>query len=120
MSYDLAVWEGDRPRDPDAAATVFDALYERHAEAEEVSPPTPKIAAFVESLLGQYPDLTELDDDVDSSPWAGGPLIDDATGPLVYLTIVHSRAEEMRSFVAAKAQEHGLVCFDPQTEEVLA
>ena len=120
MSYDLAVWEGERPTDSGDAGQIFLRMYDRYIGGE-MSPPTPKIAGFVQALLAEYPDLTELDDDqVDESPWADGPLIGDASGPLLYFGVVNSRSDEMQSLVATKAREHGLVCFDPQAEEVLA
>ena len=120
VSYDFAVWEGERPKDGDEAAKAFEALYDRYVEAEADEPPTPAIRAFVQSLLERYPDVTELDDDaVDESPWASGPLIGEATGPFMYFPVSIPRAPEMQEFVAAKAREHGLVCFDPQAEELL-
>ena len=117
MSYDFAVWEGGSPKDAGDAGEVFAKLYDQYVEAG-ASPPTPKIAAFVQSLLAEYPDLDEVDDD-DESPWAVGHLIGEASGPLVYFAVVYSRAEEMQRFVAAKAREQGLVCFDPHIEELL-
>jgi hypothetical protein len=120
VSYDFAVWEGERPQTSEQAGDVFSGLYEQYVIGGK-SPARPKVVAFVTSLLTEYPDLTELDDDhVDESPWSDGPLIGNASGPLFYFGVVPSRAEEMRPFVGTRAREHGLVCFDPQTEELLA
>ncbi|MFJ8623743.1 hypothetical protein ACIRD3_12985 [Kitasatospora sp. NPDC093550] len=110
MSYDLAVWEGERPRDEDAAA-VYEELCERHLESEDVSAePTPRIEAYVEALLARYPD------DVPGSPWASPPVMDEASGPIVYLVMSYRRAEEASAYAAALARAHGLVCYDPQGE----
>jgi hypothetical protein len=116
VSYDFAVWEGESPQDSDDAGEVFVKLYDQYVEAG-ASPPTPRITAFVQSLLAEYPDLDEVGDD--ESPWAVGHLIGEASGPLVYFAVVYSRAEEMQRFVAATAREQGLVCFDPQIEQLL-
>lgn len=114
MSFDLAVWEGERPAsDAEAAATyarIMDAL-----ETADPEPPTPRIAAFVDALLERWPDI-----DVDeSSPWAGSPLMQDASGSTFYTGVVWSRADEAGAVIAATARAHGLVCFDPQSERLL-
>ena len=69
MSYDLAVWEGDR-----------------------------------------YPD------DTDESPWATPSGMDSASGPIVYLLLSYSRADELSEYAAQLASRHGLVCFDLQSD----
>ncbi|WP_405681790.1 hypothetical protein [Streptomyces sp. NBC_00057] len=110
MSYDLAVWHGERPRDDEASA-VFDELYDRYFDSEDViAEPSPRIEAYVEALVERYPD------DVAGSPWASPPVIDEASGPIVYLLMSYSRAEEVSEYAAALAREHGLVCYDPQGE----
>lgn len=110
MSYDLAVWDGELPRGDEAGA-VFDELYERYLDSEDViAELSPRIAAYVEALVARYPD------DAAGSPWASPPVIDEASGPIVYLLMSYSRAEEVSEYAAALAREHGLVCFDPQGE----
>lgn len=52
-------------------------------------PPTPRIVAYVEALVGRYPD------DADGSVWASPPVIDEASGPIVYLLMSYSKAEEV-------------------------
>lgn len=110
MSYDLAVWDGEQPRDEEADA-VFDELYERYLDSEDVlAEPSPRIEAYVEALVERYPD------DVPGSPWASPPVMDEASGPIVYLLMSYSRAEEVSEYAAGLAREHGLVCYDPQGE----
>jgi hypothetical protein len=96
---------------------MFDELYKLYVDGD-LAPPSPSITACLESMLVEYPDLDDVEDP-DSSPWSAGPR-GEASGPLLYFGVVHSSADEMRDFVAAKARGHGLVCFDPQTQEVLA
>ncbi|WP_372347452.1 hypothetical protein [Streptomyces sp. KL116D] len=64
-------------------------------------------------LLERWCDITE--DDEDTSPWSTGPLIDEASGPLIYFAMRWSMAEERRSaYAVAAAESMGLVCFDVQ------
>lgn len=112
MSYDLAVWDGERPLDNHHAGSAYDELYERYLESDDVVvPPAPRIVAYVEALVERYPD------DVDRSVvWASSPVIDEASGPIVYLLMSYGKAEEASEYAASLAREHGLVCFDPQRE----
>jgi hypothetical protein len=43
MSYDLAVWEGERPTDDGAAARAFRDLYECYVDTEVEHPPTAEL-----------------------------------------------------------------------------
>ncbi|MFF8279978.1 hypothetical protein ACF05T_28415 [Streptomyces lateritius] len=112
MSFDLAVWDGDRPLDNRQAGSTYDELYERYLESDDVAvPAAPRITAYVEALVARYPD------DVDRSVvWASTPVIDEASGPVVYLLMSYDKAEEASEYAAELAREHGLVCFDPQGE----
>ncbi|WP_327370502.1 hypothetical protein [Streptomyces sp. NBC_01217] len=112
MSYDLVVWDGDRPQNDDQAGSTYDELYERYLESDEVVvPPAPRIAAYVEALVARYPD------DIDRSVvWASPPVIGEASGPIMYLLMRHGKAEEVSEYAASLAREHGLICFDPQGE----
>jgi hypothetical protein len=76
-SYDLAVWDGDRPADAAAACEEYRQLYDRYIRSGELQPPTPRIAAYVGALLDRYPDIDS--DAGEDSPWAGAPLISDAS-----------------------------------------
>ncbi|MFD7941584.1 hypothetical protein [Streptomyces sp. NPDC059744] len=50
----------------------------------------------------------------ETSPWAAGPLISEACGPLIYFAMRWSIAEQASAYAAAIAGSMGLVCFDPQ------
>ncbi|GAA1393114.1 hypothetical protein GCM10009639_25730 [Kitasatospora putterlickiae] len=118
MSFDLAVWEGERPADDAAAALCFDELYERYIDADgpEV-PPTERIAAYVAALLERWPDLTEDEDD--TSPWSTGPLIGEASGPVIHFAMRWSMAQEAAVYAAGVASSMGLNCYDPQSQCLL-
>ncbi|MGW0704097.1 hypothetical protein ACWD0A_33355 [Streptomyces sp. NPDC002867] len=56
MSYDLAVWDGKPPLDNHQAGFVYDELYQRFLESDDVvMPPAPRIVAYVEALVDRYP-----------------------------------------------------------------
>lgn len=111
MSYDLAVWEGDRPADDETASQEYRRLYDRYIGSQGLQPPTPRIAAYVRALPDRYPDDTPEEED---SPWAGGPLIRCASGAFLYFPMVYSQCDEASARAAQISQGHGLVCFDPQ------
>ncbi|MGW1871584.1 hypothetical protein ACWCPS_39495 [Streptomyces mauvecolor] len=116
MSYDLAVWEGERPADYKTAGRVFSDLYDRFIDTDVDHPPTERIAAYVAALLERWCDLTE--DEEGTSPWSTGPLVGEASGPLIYFPMRWSMAEEASAFAASLAQSMGLVCLDPQQERL--
>jgi hypothetical protein len=68
MSYDLAVWEGERPATHKSADRVFDDLYDRYFDGETQEPPSERIAAYVTALLELWCDITE--DKEETSPWS--------------------------------------------------
>ncbi|MGH8877814.1 MAG: SGNH/GDSL hydrolase family protein [Stackebrandtia sp.] len=112
MSYDLAIWDGDRPSDDHQACSTYDELYERYLGSEDVEqPPAPSITAYVKALRERYPD-PDVEDVVAAPLW----VFSEASGPIAYLTMSYGNAVEVSEHAAALAREHGLVCFDPQTE----
>jgi hypothetical protein len=116
MSYNLAVWEGERPKTNAEAKKTFEALFAQHQEAEKSPKPTPAIRRYVKALLVKYPDLD--DDNEDECPWSDSPLINNAAGPIFYFAMVFSQAKIASAFAAKLAKEHGLVCFDPQSNKL--
>jgi hypothetical protein len=116
VSYDLAVWEGDRPANDFAARAEFERLFDRYMGSDAPLDPTARVAAYVEALLAKYPDLTT--DAGEDSPWSTGPLISEARGPLLYFPMVWSRCEETSEWAARLAEEHGLNCYDPQWNQL--
>ncbi|OEJ96423.1 hypothetical protein [Streptomyces thermolilacinus] len=114
MSYDLAVWDGERPRDDDEAGSAYDELFARHLESDDtVVPPEPRIAAYIRALVERYPD-----DGGGRGVWASPPVADEVPGPVVYLPMSYGAADEVSAYAAALAREHGLVCYDPQEERL--
>ncbi|MFF4601916.1 hypothetical protein ACFY12_04035 [Streptomyces sp. NPDC001339] len=116
MSYDLAVWEGHRPADDATAGKIFHDLFNRYTQTDVEHPPTDHIAEYVTTLLERWPDLAEDEDDV--SPWSTGPLIGEAKGPLIYFPMCYSMADEASAYAAEVASSMGLVCYDPQVQQL--
>ena len=116
MTYDLAVWEGERPSDDAAAAEAFEGLYRKYIDSDDLAPPTPRIERYVQSLLARYPDMDDDNDDV--CPWSTGPLLNEAVGPLVYFPMRWSMADDVSAWAAQLAADQGLVCFDPQLNQL--
>jgi hypothetical protein len=113
VSVDLVVWEGPQPAGDSEARAAFDELSARFLDAPR-SPPTQAVADYVSVLVGRYPDLSE-DDDV-RVPWGSGPLIKNASGPLVYIDMkLNSVFQEGWRYSVDTARSHGLVAFDPQS-----
>ncbi|GGZ24718.1 hypothetical protein GCM10010300_80230 [Streptomyces olivaceoviridis] len=115
MSYDLAVWEGDRPADERTAGCVFNDLYDRYLDGETQEPPSGSIADYVTALLERWCDVTE--DKAGTPPWPVGPLIDCASGPLICFRMDWRRAEEASAY-AAHVTHVMLVCFDVQQNQL--
>jgi hypothetical protein len=90
VSFDLAVWEGDRPVDNEEAARILDQLYTELMASGQRIDPSPRITDYVEGLLARWPDIGS-DDEVDS-PWSTGPLLLEASGLLIYFGITYSAA----------------------------
>jgi hypothetical protein len=117
MSYNIAVWSGTRPASDADATAEFDRRYDA---MEQDAPPTPEIVDYIAEISATYPDLTEIDDDdVDDSPWADGPLANNAAGSTFYFALVPSQAEAVIPFLVDVARRRGLVIYDPQEERVL-
>lgn len=116
MSYDLAVWEGDRPADDAAADAVFAELRQRYLDTDVTHPPTPAIKEFLTGILSHWPDLTV--DDMESSPWTASGVAESARGPLIYFSMSRSMAAGPSAYAAELSKPMGLVCYDPQARKL--
>lgn len=120
MTYDFAVWEGEPPSDGRAAGRECARLLQQYLEEREL-PLTDRMRAFVADLNGQWPDTDARDECADDeSPWADPPLVDNASGPFIYIATSRARADEVAVFAAERAKAHGLVCFDVRDNRLLA
>ncbi|WP_121034715.1 hypothetical protein [Terracoccus luteus] len=95
----------------------MEALYASLSDSAGRTPPSAPIRAFVDAVVARFPEL-----DMDSGPecpWASAPLIDEAVGDIIYFPMTYSGAEFARDPVAEVAASLGLVCYDPQAEQLL-
>jgi hypothetical protein len=53
VSYDIAVWESDRPSDDAEALKVYEAMWEKYEDA--APPPSPAILEYARALTAKYP-----------------------------------------------------------------
>lgn len=116
MSVDLAVWEGPPPASDAAAVATFEDLCARFLETRR-TPPSEAITDYVGALLRRYPDLPDEDHEASVDvPWGSGPLIRNASGPIVYIDVKLNNAfHEGWRYCVELAAERGLVAFDPQS-----
>lgn len=98
-------------------AQRMDAMEAMFEQGDEPPPVAPEIGSFVGAVLARYPDLD--DDSGRECPWASSPLIGEATGDLIYFPMTFSGAEYARDVIAEIASSLGLVCYDPQIEQLL-
>ena len=128
VSYDLAVWTGEPPRDRQDAIDRYERLMAATHTASSwkrlvgrlrgAAAPSAALERYADELLERYPDVD--DGSVhDPTPWAGAPLKAHIVGDLFYFPLGYREAEAAKPFIAERATAHGLVCFDPQTCEVL-
>jgi len=109
MSYDVAVWVGERPANDDAAAEEFEARAD--ASEADARPPGARIRAYVDALLKRFPEGGE------EGVWASEPVLDEGGGDFLYLDLsVGDHLDEVVGHAGELAQRHGLVAYDPQRE----
>jgi hypothetical protein len=113
VSYDLAFWDGPTPSDDADATSTFTRLWHALEEGGVGAAPTPPVDALVSDLESRWPE------DDEDSPWASMPIRGDAFGPLLYLALRYGRPVEEIEFIVATARERGLVCYDPQTSQLV-
>ena len=113
MSFDLAVWFESAPITNEEATQK----YLRFAEGDVADASEhPGVERFLEELSARYPDLDELaDEQIDDSPWSCGF---DRSGAHVLMCMRWGVPKEVLDLIAALAEEHGLVLYDPQGSEV--
>ena len=119
MSYTLIVWEGVHPSSDEAAMATHDELMDRYFGVDAIGdeppasePPTRAIADFLKALLEHWPDIGEPGGE--DSPWADGPMANNASGPIICFSITTDGLAEAVPFVVEEAERLGLVCFDEQ------
>ena len=108
----LAVWNSLTPISSEEAAHQYKLLKEVGSERRFDD----NIYAFYAKLVGLYPEVETLsEDELDGSPWACSLEV---SGSHVIMAIVPEQSEKVVPQVLVLAEEHALVCFDPQAGKV--
>ena len=110
MSFDLGVWQSNEALTAAEASRIYGSFCHSEIPARVVQD-SPAVEAFYADLIGKWPETGNRD----LSPWAG-PL--HHSGSCVLMSCFWPKAESVYPFVAELAARHGLVLFDPQSEEV--
>lgn len=114
MGYQIVIWEGERPESDAAAGETCRELMGRYYVGEGFEP-TPAIREFVAALTEIWPD-DPAHPDWDQAPWKFPPILDDASGPLLFLNMRFGLGEAAAYRIAELAEERGLVTFDTYVE----
>ena len=112
MSFDQAIWVGEKPANSLEARQTFDRLM---SEFDETEPADPRLETCKREITARYSDgLLSM---VTGSVWATAPLA--PRGRLLYMNLSWGTSDKVLGFIARTAAKHGLVCFDPQTSTVV-
>ena len=119
MSFHLCVFHTTKP----VSVALAAERYVAYCEEEDLTPyiePSLGVAAFVAELSETYPDLDDIAlDDQEAragSPWASGH---DVSEGHVHMAMSFSSAGSITDDVTRLARKHGLVCYCPQSDEIL-
>ena len=117
MSFDLAVWQSDKPLTADEAQGVYLRLCEEWPYLEGHSP---AVGTFYRELIEKWPEIDTIPEetvgDFDFCPWSC-PL--NHSGMAVVMSCVWSKANDVAEHVGLLARKHGLLLFDPQADRVV-
>lgn len=105
MSCDFGVWDKPRTLSPNRANRIYRQLIQGNFSIVQ---PSPKIEQFLNDLSNLYPD------DVDG-PWS---CVHEQSPGHVLLSCVISRSSEVRKAILTLTRKHGLLCYDPQLNEI--
>ena len=107
-TYKLGVWKSNtRISDQDAAG-----CYLKLSDGSLTSKFAPEVHAFYSRLTARHPEVEMVDEDeLDSCPWACAIELSDGH---VLLEIMPDKVGSVAQLILSLADEHGLVCFDPQ------
>jgi len=102
------MWVGTVPRSDAYAYRIFDSYFNYVTSGSEPRVDT-RIQKFIGTLVARWPD----DLPWPCSPWVDPPLVENASGPLLYFEIAPGDiGEEAWDYAVSTAREQGLVAFD--------
>ena len=113
MKFYLGVWNSLTAISDEEAASRYLALRDGRSAAPEFHG---QVYAFYSRLTALYPEIDMLSgDELDGCPWA---CAIDMPGGHVIMAILPEASAKIVPQVVALAEQHELVCFDPQASKV--
>jgi hypothetical protein len=119
MSYTVDLIVGPLSRRNEEAWKQIEMLREAYYDDEREK--APQLVALHGVLTAKYPCLCSYaddDEDMENSPWADGPMINNFSNEMGMLAISFSRAEEVVPFIVKSANQLGITVADGQTGEI--
>lgn len=116
MSFDLGVWSSNSAVAERRATQIYEGLCRGERRSELIV--SPAVAAFYQELTDKWPEIDAVAEDQDDTavcPWSCAL---DHSDDHVLMSCVWSQAENVYPYVQVLARKHGLVFFDPQSDEV--
>ena len=119
MSFTVDLILTDVPEDNKEAWEFIEKLREEYYE--DKSGAHEKLVKLHGVLTKKYPCLCSYDDDdpdIDNSPWADGPMINNFASKMGMLAIAFSRADEIFPFILENALALDIIVADGQSEKI--
>jgi hypothetical protein len=113
MSFDLAFWHEDRPISAEEARHIYWQLCD---EDYSVVKPHQDITLFLQDLTQRYPPIEDLaKEEIEENPWS---CAWDVTPSSVIVCMTWPSGRALAPFLIQMANQHDLVCYNPQRDEV--
>ncbi|MFD7536159.1 MULTISPECIES: hypothetical protein [Streptomyces] len=109
MTYHLALWDSNSLQDTSEARAAYDELRDLYLSGPRQTA-TALVLKIKEALASRWPSETDEERTAVTSQ---------ASGPLLLIAISGPGRAEAVEYVAGLARAHDLVCFDPQTKQLL-
>jgi hypothetical protein len=119
MSYTVDLIVGSLPARSEEAWKHIEQLREAYYDDDREK--APQLVCLHAELTEIYPCLcsyAEDDDDIEISPWADGPMINNFAHEMGMLAISFPRADEVVPFIVETANRLGISVADGQTGEI--
>ncbi|WLQ15656.1 hypothetical protein O5O45_06975 [Hahella aquimaris] len=119
MSFTVDLILTDIPENNKDAWSFIEQLREEYYE--DKSGAHSKLQEFNEDLTKKYPCLCSFADDdpeMENSPWADGPMMENFASKMGMVAIVWSRADEVFPFVLDSALALDIIVADGQSEKI--
>lgn len=120
MSYTVDLIVVPLPENDQTAWQYIQALRDTYYDDEREK--ASALIALHSALTARHPCLCSFADDdpeMDDSPWADGPMINNFSNEMGMLAITYSRVDEVLPFIVTEANALGIAVADGQTGQIL-